>query len=462
MPHPWATLLAVSLGTVTVTLDSTAVAIANPSIAADLNVGLSALEWVTNSYLLVLALTLIPAGAVADRCGHKWVFMAGVLGFSLSSLAIGLSPDAGWLIAFRAEQGACGALLQPSALGLLRAAFPGGRLGTALGVWGMALSASTAAGPVVAGFLVEAGGWRSVFFLNLPVGAAACAIGLVALRGAPTGAGRSPARPGARRGGRGRAGHGPRPALFPVALFRSAALSAGVALTLLTSLVMTGTLFYFTLYLQGVRGLSATQTGVRLLPLTLAMIVMSPLAGRAVTRVSHRVPAVAGLAVTAFAFLGLAAHGCGADAWASAPWLALLGAGLAPVLIVTTDAVVGGAPGRWAGFASGVQQTAMQLGAVLGILLLGPVLTAVAGSGLPDALPARAAAAPATVRASFEHGLRAVLVIAAAVTATAGVLGCALRTPKTHTRKTRHDTTPEFTAHPGRPSGEPHSESRES
>ncbi|WP_373311013.1 MFS transporter [Streptomyces alanosinicus] len=119
-----------------VTLDTTAVAIANPAIAREFHGSLAGLEWVTNSYVLMLAIALIPAGPLGDRCGHRVVFLIGL----------------------RAVQGLFGALLQPSGLGLLRGVFPGDRPGAAVGARGMAMAASTAAGPVVAGLLV--GGQR--------------------------------------------------------------------------------------------------------------------------------------------------------------------------------------------------------------------------------------------------------------------------------------------------------------
>lgn len=145
--NPWLTLVAVALGVIMVTLDTTVVAIANPAISRDLGASLSDLQWVTNGYLLALAVSLITAGKLGDRLGHKPVFLIGVVGFALASAGIGLSRDIGLMIALRVIQGVFGAMLQPTALGLLRAAFPAERLNLAIGIWSACIAASTAAKP---------------------------------------------------------------------------------------------------------------------------------------------------------------------------------------------------------------------------------------------------------------------------------------------------------------------------
>ncbi len=122
--HPWLTLVAVALGVMMVGLDATVVSIANPAIAKDLGASLSGLQWVTNAYLLALAVTLIPAGKIADRFGRKRTFLAGVVGFAVSSLLIGLSGGLGMVIFWRVVQGFAGALLQPASLAILRNTFP--------------------------------------------------------------------------------------------------------------------------------------------------------------------------------------------------------------------------------------------------------------------------------------------------------------------------------------------------
>ena len=176
-------------GVMMVGLDGTIVAVANPAIQSHLHAGLAGIQWISNAYLLALAVTLIPAGEAGDRFGHKKVFLTGVAGFAASSAAIGLSGSiAGSItlvIAFRALQGVFGAMLQPTALALLRRTFPPERLNGAIGVWGAVIGASTAAGPIVGGLLVQHIGWEACFYVNVPVGAAALAMSLLVLKRPP-------------------------------------------------------------------------------------------------------------------------------------------------------------------------------------------------------------------------------------------------------------------------------------
>src|SRR5580693_1014392 len=183
---PPLTLLAVALGVMMVALDGTIVAVANPAIQSHLHASLAGIQWISNAYLLALAVSLIPAGKAGDRFGHKKVFLTGVAGFAASSAAIGLAGSiAGSItlvIAFRALQGVFGAMLQPTALALLRRTFPAERLNGAIGVWGAVIGASTAAGPIVGGLLVQHIGWEACFYANVPVGAAALIMGLLLLK----------------------------------------------------------------------------------------------------------------------------------------------------------------------------------------------------------------------------------------------------------------------------------------
>src|SRR6267378_4663957 len=186
---PPLTLLAVAMGVMMVGLDGTIVAVANPAIQSHLHASLAGIQWISNAYLLALAVSLIPAGRLGDRFGHKKVFLTGVAGFAASSAAIGLSGSiAGSItlvIAFRALQGVFGAMLQPTALALLRNTFPAEKMNGAIGAWGAVIGASTAAGPIVGGLLVQHIGWEACFYVNVPVGAAALIMSLLVLRETP-------------------------------------------------------------------------------------------------------------------------------------------------------------------------------------------------------------------------------------------------------------------------------------
>src|SRR5271156_1174144 len=179
--NKWWTLASVTLGLIMVGLEGTSIAIALPSISRDLHTSFSQLQWVTNAYLLVLAVSLVVAGKLGDRYGRRLVYMIGVVGFAATSVACGQIGSIGGLIAFRAIQGLFGALLVPNTIALLRASFPPEELNTAIGIWGGASAVSVAAGPIVGGLLVQHASWEWVFYINVPVGLVALGIGLLVL-----------------------------------------------------------------------------------------------------------------------------------------------------------------------------------------------------------------------------------------------------------------------------------------
>ncbi|MDN5725264.1 MAG: MFS transporter, partial [Propionibacteriales bacterium] len=181
----WLTLLAVALGIMVIQLDGTIVSVANPAIAASLGAGPAQIQWVTTGYLLVFAGLLIPAGTVADRLGHKRVFLIGVGGFTLASLLCGASVSVEMLIAGRILQAVFAAAIGPAGLALIRTAFPGDALPRALGVFGAVTAAALASGPLLGGALMSVGSWHLVFLVNLPFGLLAVLVGGRVLRHAP-------------------------------------------------------------------------------------------------------------------------------------------------------------------------------------------------------------------------------------------------------------------------------------
>ncbi|MFD5791381.1 MFS transporter [Streptomyces sp. NPDC127037] len=418
--HPWLTLFSVAIGVMMVALDGTIVAIANPAIQQDLGASLADVQWITNGYMLALAVSLITAGKLGDRFGHRQTFLIGVVGFAAASGAIGLSDSVALVIIFRVLQGLFGALLMPAALGLLRATFPAEKLNMAIGIWGMVIGASTAGGPILGGVLVEHVSWQSVFFINVPVGVLALVLGVLILKDH-------------------RAENAPRSfdiagivllsgamfcliwalikgaewgwgdfqtvgflagavilfllfalveqrvkePLVPLAMFRSVPLSAGTVLMVLMAFAFMGGLFFVTFYLQNVHGMKAVDAGLHLLPLTAMMIVASPVAGALITRFGPRVPLVGGMICTAVACFGMSQLTVGTGTLTMSVWFALLGLGLAPVMVGATEVIVGNAPMELSGVAGGLQQAAMQVGGSLGTAVLGAIMASRVDSELP-------------------------------------------------------------------------------
>lgn len=396
-----------------VALDGTIVAIANPAIQQDLGASLADVQWITNGYMLALAVSLITAGKLGDRFGHRQTFLIGVVGFAAASGAIGLSDSVVLVITFRVLQGLFGALLMPAALGLLRATFPAEKLNMAIGIWGMVIGASTAGGPILGGVLVEHVSWQSVFFINVPVGVIALVLGVLILKDH-------------------RAENAPRSfdiagivllssamfcliwalikgaewgwgdvktvgflaaavvlfaafalvqqrvkePLIPLAMFRSVPLSAGTVLMVLMAFAFMGGLFFVTFYLQNVHGMKAVDAGLHLLPLTAMMIIASPLAGFLITKFGPRVPLVGGMVCTAVAMFGMSQLTVDTGTVTMSIWFALLGLGLAPVMVGATEVIVGNAPMELSGVAGGLQQAAMQVGGSLGTAVLGAIMAA--------------------------------------------------------------------------------------
>ncbi|MEV8548465.1 MFS transporter [Streptomyces glaucescens] len=442
--HPWFTLITVAVGVMMVALDGTIVAIANPAIKEDLKASFADVQWITNGYFLALAVSLITAGKLGDRFGHRQTFLIGVVGFAAASGLIGMSSSIALVVTFRVLQGLFGALLMPAALGLLRATFPAEKLNMAIGIWGMVIGASTAGGPILGGVLVEHVNWQSVFFINVPVGVLAVVLGVLilldhraenaprsfdilgiallsaamfclvwALIKAPEwgwGDGLTWAFIGASVFGFAAfAFWETRVAepLIPLGLFRSVPLSAGVVLMVLMAIAFMGGLFFVTFYLQNVHGMGPIDAGLHLLPLTGMMIVGSPLAGVLITKLGPRVPLAGGMALTALAMYGMSTLAEDTGSGVMSLWFALLGLGLAPVMVGATEVIVGNAPMELSGVAGGLQQAAMQIGGSLGTAVLGAVMVSKvdsdlagnwAGAGLPPLTPEQQAQASEAVQ----------------------------------------------------------------
>lgn len=365
--RPWWTLAAVSLGGMMVGLDGMALTIAAPQIAESVGTSFADLQWLANAYLLALALSLFPAGRLADRVGRKRMFLAGVGGFGLVSLALAMSSSVWLLIVLRAVQGMAGAALQTAGQALLRASFPRERLAVVLGIWGAASMLAVAAGPMVGGVLVAEFDWRAIFEVNIPVAAVAVAIALWAAAES--------------RGSRAAS------ILRDLReLLRSRPLAVGAGVTGLAYLALFGLLFLFTLYLQNVRGVDPVTAGLWLLPVTGTLVVSAPLGGVLTGRWGPRGPMVAGMVLIAAGVAGFSRLDATSGIAAELLPAVLLGLGAGVGLIAATEAIMGNAPVRHAGLAAALHQTVTQVGGVIGIVVLGAAMSwQVAGSLGPSA-----------------------------------------------------------------------------
>lgn len=411
--NKWPTLVSVSLGIMMVGLDGTVVAVANPTIGRDLNATLADLQWVTNGYLLAIAVMLVFGGRLGDRFGRKKAFMIGMAGFALGSLGCALSHSIEVLILFRVIQGLFGALMLPATLACLRAAFPADELERAVGIWGGSSALATASGPIIGGLLVQNVSWESIFLLNLPLGALALVVAWFSIRDTrdlESGKGLDP-------GGvlllscslftlawglikSQTHGWGStytlgflaaalvlmiafvvyeqriKVPLIPLGLFASPSFAVGVGLVILALFALYGVLFFMTLYLQRVHGYSPIQAGVRLLPLTAVFAFSSPLGGILTARFGPRPPLFIGMVLMGAAFLGLRGIGIHTSYNGQWPWFLAVGIALGLIIVASTQAIVGNAPVERAGVAGGIQQTGFQLGGVIGTSVLGAIIVA--------------------------------------------------------------------------------------
>ncbi|MBR8641564.1 MFS transporter [Streptomyces tuirus] len=398
-----------------VSLDNTVLNVALPSMQQDLHASTSGLQWTIDAYTLVLASLLMLAGSTADRIGRKRVFMAGLVVFTIGSVLCSLAPNLEALVAFRMVQAVGGSMLNPVAMSIITNTFTDPReRARAIGVWGAVVGISMAAGPLVGGLLVESVGWRSIFWINLPVGLAALLLTLrfvpesradrarrpdpvgqllvIALFGsltyaiieAPTTALTSTA-PFAALALAALVGlllYEPRRTepLIDLRFFRSAPFSGATVIAISAFAALGGFLFLSTLYLQNVRGLTALEAGLWMLPMAAPTFLCAPLSGRLVGTRGPRVPLlIAGLAMTTSGVLFAAFEAETSNVTLFAGYV-LFGIGFGFVNAPITNTAVSGMPRAQAGVAAAVASTSRQLGQTLGVAVVGAVLASGVGA----------------------------------------------------------------------------------
>jgi MFS family permease len=418
------TLASSVVGAVIVAFDGTVLTIAQPDLQRDLDASFAEVQWTSTGYLIAVASLLVFCGRLGDRFGHHRVFAVGMLGFGAASAGIGLAPAVGWVIGLRIVQGVFGALAQPATLGMLRAAYPADRLRTPIAVRTAAIGLAAAVGPLLGGALVAGPGWRAVFFVNvLPAllfgglaltvrgprparavpldvpGAVLLAVTLAGpVQALVAGPGWGWAAATAAVTGIVFVRHERRTAspLLPPDVIRSAAVGSALGILVAASAALSGTLFVGTFLLQDTLGLDPLDSALRSLPLAALMVAAALGCAVLLRRVGARRTAVAAMGVLALGVLVLS-RATGTVALCTG--FALLGAGFGTVMVAATHVVVREAAVESAGVAGGLQQTAMNIGPVLGVALATALLGLDWGAGLPlIALAGLALAGAATGR----------------------------------------------------------------
>jgi MFS transporter, DHA2 family, methylenomycin A resistance protein len=439
-PAPGWSLAAALLGFFMVTLDAVIVNVALPDIRQELAGGITGLQWVVDGYTLLFAALLLSAGSLSDRIGARRAFGGGLVLFVLASAACGLAPSLAVLVAARLIQGAAAAALMPASMALVTHAYPDpARRVRAVALWTLGGTAASTSGPLLGGVL-SAVSWRLIFVVNVPAGAVALLL-LARVTSSPrhrvpfdwAGQVAAVAAMGGLTYGAIEAGsagitapgvlaalalaaaglamfivlqaRGRHP-MLPLSLFRSRTVSVAVATGFAFMVGYYGLPFVMSLYLQQLRGLTALDTGITFLPMMLIGAVLTPFVARLTGRFGARVLIVTGLAAMTAGLTVMALLSSPAP-------LALLSAlmvatGLAgplvmpPVMALLLQAV----PARRAGVASGVFNTSRQIGGALAVAVFGALLAS---------------------RATFVHGLRVSLLIAAAVALAAAAVSLLLR-----------------------------------
>ncbi|MFG2044950.1 MFS transporter [Dactylosporangium sp. NPDC048998] len=475
----WASLAALAAAVLLLAIDGTVLSLAVPALTASLAPSAEEILWIGDVYSLTLAGLLVLMGNLADRFGRKRILLAGSVAFGAASLLAAFAPSAQALIGARLLLGVAGATLMPSTLSLIRNIFTDSVERTrAIAIWATAFGAGSAIGPLVGGFLLERFWWGSVFLINVPVVALVVISGLLLL---PESRDPQPGRfdvlsavlsmaaivqlvyavkhvvgsgldattvagvvVGVAAGvlfvRRQRRLEQP---MLDVELFRSAAFSGAVATNVIAILALTGLLFFFSQYLQFARGHSPLQAGLAELPATIASIVVVAIIGVVVAQLGRGRAIALGLALAAAGLVAVAGAAHRPYLWLGLA-LVPIGLGIGLAMTLTGDAIISAAPPRKAGSVSAITETANELGVVLGIALLGSLLSLVYrhNVSVPRGLPAKDAVrvrdslgsalrvlppdAVAGARDTFITGVQVTSLVAAALTLIAAVLAWAL------------------------------------
>lgn len=457
---PWFTLAGLTIVTFLLLLDDTAVAVAGPTIQRQLGLGLSGLQWVINVYTLTIAVFILPAGQLSERFGRRRVYLAGLAIFTLGSFAAGIATSGAMLISTRAFQGFGAALVTPTALAIITDAFPGRQRATALGIWAGVSASALGLGPFVGAIINDTLGWRWIFLVNAPIGVGALLLARAVLRDTHT------PRPSLRLDYSGAAISAvgllalllglnqandagwlswrtvtlvltsalcgvlfirherlTSEPLLQLSLFRNRAFTGANVQILLATSVMCSLFFFLAMYLQTVLGYSALAAGTGLLPLTLTIVLVGPVAGQLAYRVGPRIPVSGGMLLLAGALLGLSGLRVDSSVGDLAPWLTLAGFGIGLITAPTTATAMEATGSDGNGSAAAVFSTSQSTGLTLGIAIMGAILASFG----PSAVFARTTSAEH--HAEFVRGFSTALTVNAAIALFAAVVALVMFRP---------------------------------
>ncbi|MCB0875301.1 MAG: DHA2 family efflux MFS transporter permease subunit [Solirubrobacterales bacterium] len=445
-PGRWVLAVAV-LGSGMVFLDGTVINVALPRIGDDFGAGTSELQWILNGYMLTLASLILLGGSLGDRFGRRRIFVTGVLWFTAASLLCALAPSSEALIFARLLQGIGGALLTPGSLAMIESSFRPGDRARAIGAWSGLSGVSTALGPLLGGWLVEAVSWRAIFLINVPIGAF---VAVMAARHVPET--RDDAAPdrldglGAVLAATGLGGvtyalieapdgmsaaivvtavggvlalaafllherRSPHP-MMPLGLFRSRQFSAANGVTFVVYAALAGVFFLLVAFLQIAAGYTPLAAGAASLPVTALMLLFSARAGALAQRIGPRIPLTVGPLVIAVGMVLMANIDPGGSYVTSVlPAVVVWGIGLTLVVAPVTATVLAAADSRHSGIASGINNAVSRVGGLLAVAVL-PLIAGLTDDSFYDP-------------AAMTEGFHTAMYVTAALSALGGLIAWA-------------------------------------
>ena len=447
----WWTLAAVAFGLFMIMLDNTVVNVALPTIQRELGMQLSELEWIVSGYALTFAALMLIGGKLADAYGRRLIFVIGIAVFTLASLACGLASSGEALIAARVAQGVGAALMNPATLSIIAVTFPPRQRGTAIGIWAGTSALALALGPLIGGLLTEHASWNWIFFVNVPIGVLGIAASFILIDESRDESHERLDLPGLATSGLGlfaltyglieannygwgsvrivgafvvaavsltvfilleRRQHAP---MLDLTLFRNRTYVGANLAMLLVALAMFGVFFFVSLYMQNVLGYSAVEAGAAFLPMTLLIIVIAPLAGRASDRWGSRWLITGGMVLLAVQLAYFSQLSADSTFWVLLPALVLGGFGMSMTMTPSSAAAMRAVPVEKAGIGSAVLNACRQVGGSTGIALMGAIMAS------------RLTSPPTT--ASFMDGFELALVVASVIALAGAITAAALIRP---------------------------------